>query len=45
MKKVAWIVGGTGTLGSALVKRLYDTHEIHVISRDECKQKALKAQY
>jgi FlaA1/EpsC-like NDP-sugar epimerase len=45
MANVAYIVGGTGTLGSALVKRLYGTHEIHVISRDECKQKALKNQY
>ena len=45
MANVAYIVGGTGTLGSALVKRLYGTHEIHVLSRDECKQKALKNQY
>ena len=45
MANVAYIVGGTGTLGSALVKRLYGTHEIHVLSRDECKQKKLKDMY
>lgn len=33
------IFGGTGTLGKALVKRVYGKHQpIHIISRDEIKQ-------
>ncbi len=32
------ITGGTGTLGSALVKRLIKDHEVRVYSRDEYKQ-------
>jgi UDP-N-acetylglucosamine 4,6-dehydratase/5-epimerase len=39
------ITGGTGTLGTALVKRFYDTHNIVVFSRDEHKHEKLKKQY
>jgi len=40
------ITGGTGTLGKALISKLYnDDVEIHIFSRDENKQKALKAEY
>ena len=47
MKKVL-IIGGTGTLGKALVKTLttqFETLQIHIFSRDENKQKALKKDY
>jgi len=37
------ITGGTGSLGSALATRLYPTHKITILSRDECRQKALQA--
>lgn len=39
------IVGGTGTLGKELIQRLYDGHEIHVLSRDEHKQVQMKKVY
>jgi len=39
------ITGGTGTLGKALIERLYEDNFIHVLSRDENKQKALKREY
>jgi UDP-N-acetylglucosamine 4,6-dehydratase len=37
------IVGGTGTLGTALCRRLSPEHEVIVISRDELKQQAARA--
>lgn len=36
-KKVL-IIGGTGSLGHALVRRLIDRNQVIVMSRDECKQ-------
>lgn len=40
------IIGGTGTLGTALIKRLYNENlNIKVLSRDEHKQYRLKKQY
>jgi len=39
------IIGGTGTLGRALVSKLYGKYEITVFSRDENKQKALVREY
>jgi len=40
------ITGGTGTLGTALVEKLYDSgHKLHVFSRDENKQKALLSKF
>lgn len=39
------IIGGTGTLGNEIVRRLYEKHEIHVFSRDEYKQYNLKKVY
>lgn len=39
------ITGGTGSLGSALVARWYDDHNITVLSRDPHKQERMKAQY
>lgn len=41
------VVGGTGTLGQALIERYYDEaeHEIICISRDELKQSELKAKF
>lgn len=38
------IIGGTGTLGSTLIERLYGS-EIVCFSRDELKQQALKARF
>ena len=38
MKKTILITGGTGSLGKALIKRLQQTHNIIVYSRDEGKQ-------
>lgn len=39
------IIGGTGSLGHALVSRLYNTYNIFIISRDEDKQYKMKKQY
>jgi len=39
------ILGGTGTLGKALLEKLTERHEVIVLSRDEQKQYALKKQY
>lgn len=39
------ILGGAGTLGSELVKRLYRGHRLTVLSRDEHKQQAMKKAY
>jgi FlaA1/EpsC-like NDP-sugar epimerase len=39
------ILGGTGSLGQALIKKLYGDHKIRVVSRDEHKQANLKKQY
>lgn len=39
------IIGGTGTLGHELVDRWNDSHEITVLSRDECKQWKMKLRY
>jgi len=45
VKKVI-IFGGTGTLGTALIKRIYPVaEEITVFSRDELKQKILSSEY
>lgn len=42
----ALIIGGTGTLGKAVLKKLYKPgNEISIISRDEIKQKDLLRQY
>jgi UDP-N-acetylglucosamine 4,6-dehydratase len=39
------ITGGTGSLGTALVKRLYGTCNITILSRDEAKQGKMKANF
>lgn len=39
------ITGGTGSLGQALLPRLYDQHSITILSRDETKQGKLRGQY
>lgn len=39
------IVGGTGTLGNALIKALHTYNKITVFSRDELKQQLLKKRY
>ena len=39
------IIGGTGALGSNLVKRYYDTNTIMVLSRNEHKQEALRLEF
>lgn len=39
------ITGGTGTLGRSIIKRIYGQEEIHVLSRDENKQKRLVSKY
>jgi len=39
------ITGGTGSLGTALVKHWYDEHELTIYSRDPHKQQRLGAQY
>lgn len=43
--KNALIIGGTGTLGTALIKALHPTTKITVLSRDEHKQQVLKKKY
>lgn len=40
------IFGGTGTLGKALVKRVYDKYQpIHIVSRDEIKQAEMAREF
>lgn len=39
------ITGGTGSLGSALVARWYDHHNLTVLSRDPHKQERMRAEY
>lgn len=39
------ILGGTGTLGKELIKRLHKDNDVLVISRDEHKHQALKKQF
>lgn len=39
------IIGGTGTLGKAVLKRLYGKHQITILSREELKQQQLKKDY
>ena len=39
------VIGGTGTLGQAVISRLYNSGEIHVFSREELKQKQLKSKF
>jgi len=40
------IFGGTGTLGKALVKEVYNKYQtIHIVSRDEIKQAEMKKMY
>lgn len=39
------ITGGTGTIGQALLKKLYGSCDIRVLSRDELKQATLKSKY
>lgn len=39
------ITGGTGSLGSALVKKWYDKHELTVLSRDPHRQEAMERQF
>lgn len=39
------ITGGTGTIGKALLQKLYGTCDIRVLSRDELKQSQLKLEY
>lgn len=39
------IFGGTGTLGKAVIDKIYDKCQITVFSRDELKQKQLKNKY
>lgn len=41
----ALIIGGTGSLGRALLRRLIHTHSVTVLSRDEHKQQALLREY
>ena len=36
------IVGGTGSLGQALIRKLSDSNELLILSRDELKQWTLK---
>lgn len=44
-KKDILIIGGTGTLGKALLSLLYNNHNITVLSREELKQKELMSKY
>lgn len=39
------ILGGTGTLGTSLIDRLHEKHEVVCFSRDELKQQELKRLY
>lgn len=39
------ITGGTGSLGTALVKRWYGQHELTVLSRDPHRQEAMEKQF
>ena len=36
-KKIILIIGGSGSLGNALIKKYIDDNIIYVYSRDECK--------
>lgn len=42
MKKNILIIGGTGTLGTALINNYVQTNNIYCVSRDECKQWELR---
>ncbi len=39
------LIGGTGSLGQALIKQISKDNEITIVSRDELKQQQLKAKY
>jgi len=39
------ITGGTGSFGSSFVKRYHEEHNLHVFSRDELKQDAMRGKY
>ena len=39
------ITGSTGTLGNALIKKLYGKHDLYSLSRDEYKAFNLKLKY
>lgn len=39
------IIGGTGSLGQALIKRIYGTGKIFILSRDETKQWMMQNKY
>lgn len=45
MKKRMMIIGGTGSLGHALVDHYLATHVIHIYSRDECKHWSMSLLY
>jgi UDP-N-acetylglucosamine 4,6-dehydratase len=42
---IAVVVGGTGTLGTEIIKQLGSDHTIRVVSRDELKQKELRGKF
>jgi UDP-N-acetylglucosamine 4,6-dehydratase/5-epimerase len=39
------IIGGTGSLGNALVKRYLESNDLHLYSRDECKHWSMQIDY
>ena len=45
LNKKILIIGGTGSLGNALIKRYYENNTIYVYSRDECKHWKMSFEY
>ena len=38
------LIGGSGSLGNAFIKKYLDSNEIYVYSRDECKHWTMQLQ-